>query len=129
MLAENHCITLVADRDLSGNGVDVEMFGAGRQLPPGPALLSLSTGAPLCVSAVFTTAGGWHCRINPPLRIERTESLRDDVTTLTRLVAEQFERFIAAAPTDWHMFQPAWPDIAGSVSTAEHGSLATMASP
>jgi lauroyl/myristoyl acyltransferase len=23
-------------------------------------------------------------------------------------MAEEFERAIAAAPTDWHMFQPAW---------------------
>jgi KDO2-lipid IV(A) lauroyltransferase len=30
------------------------------------------------------------------------------VAALTRLVAERFERAIAAHPTDWHMFQPAW---------------------
>ena len=128
LLAENHCITLVADRDLSGNGVEVEMFGAKRQLPPGPALLSLSTGAPLCVAAVFTTAQGWHCRINAPIVIDRTDSLRADVTTLTRLVAGQFERFIAAAPTDWHMFQPAWTDIAPPVAGAERTAMATVVS-
>jgi lauroyl/myristoyl acyltransferase len=32
------------------------------------------------------------------------------VTALTRLLARRFERSIAAAPTQWHMFQPAWPD-------------------
>jgi lauroyl/myristoyl acyltransferase len=30
-------------------------------------------------------------------------------------MAERFERAIAAKPTDWHMFQPAWD---GSASTA-----------
>ncbi len=34
--------------------------------------------------------------------------MRQDVTALTRLLAERFERSISAAPTQWHMFQPAW---------------------
>jgi KDO2-lipid IV(A) lauroyltransferase len=108
LLARNHVITLVADRDLTGRGVEVEMFGATRLLPAGPALLSISTGAPLCVASVFTTPDGWHTRINAPVHIERSGKVRTDVTAVTRIVAEQFERFIAAAPTDWHMFQPAW---------------------
>lgn len=110
LIARNHVITLVADRDLTGKGVDVEMFGETRQLPAGPALLSLTTGAPLCVAAVFTTPEGWHTRINAPVEVERSGVLRADVAAMTRVVAGQFERFIAAAPADWHMFQPAWPD-------------------
>jgi phosphatidylinositol dimannoside acyltransferase len=113
LLAENRVITLVADRDLAARGVEVEMFGARRLLPAGPALLSLSTGAPLCVSAVFTTADGWHAVIDPPLEIERSGVMRQDVTVLTNLIAAGFERSIAAAPQDWHMFQPAWENGAG----------------
>jgi lauroyl/myristoyl acyltransferase len=30
------------------------------------------------------------------------------VTALTRRMAAEFERAIAARPVDWHMFQPAW---------------------
>jgi phosphatidylinositol dimannoside acyltransferase len=122
LIAQNHVITLVADRDLTGKGVDVEMFGAIRQLPAGPALLSITTGAPLCVAAVFTTAHGWHTRINPPVEVERTGQLRTDVTAMMRVVAEQFERFIAAAPADWHMFQPAWPEADGSARAAPPGA-------
>jgi lauroyl/myristoyl acyltransferase len=112
LLSENHIITLVADRDLTGRGVPVEMFGAAKLLPAGPAMLSLSTGAPLCVCAVFTTPEGWHTVIGPPVRIERTGVMRQDVTALTRVIAAGFERFIASAPADWHMFQPAWDDPA-----------------
>jgi KDO2-lipid IV(A) lauroyltransferase len=108
LLAENEIITLVADRNISGRGVQVEMFGASRNLPAGPAFLSLATGSPLSVAAVYTTDEGWFCRIRPPIELERTGEMRADVTTLTKLVAEGFERAIAAAPTDWHMFQPAW---------------------
>jgi KDO2-lipid IV(A) lauroyltransferase len=108
LLRENEIITLVADRDLTRRGVDVEMFGAPRKLPAGPAYLSLMTGAPLCTAAVYTTEEGWLCVILPPIEIERTGDTRRDVTTLTHAIAERFERSIAAAPSDWHMLQPAW---------------------
>ncbi len=108
LLAENHIITLVADRDLTRRGVEVEMFGEKRRLPAGPAYLSLLTGAPLSVAAVFTTPDGHNCFINPWIEIERTGEMRRDVTAMTLQVAAQLERFIASAPTDWHMFQPAW---------------------
>ncbi|MBA3551463.1 MAG: phosphatidylinositol mannoside acyltransferase [Actinobacteria bacterium] len=110
LLAENHAVTLVADRDLTGRGVDVEMFGDVRKLPAGPAFLSLATGSPLSVCAVFTTAEGWHVKIGPPVEIERSGETRKDVESLTRVIAGGFERYICEAPTDWHMFQPAWPD-------------------
>ncbi len=108
MLADNYVVTLVADRDLGGRGVDCEMFGRTRKLPAGPALLSLSTGAPLLACSTFTADDGWLCLIGEPLEIERTGDMRTDVTALTRLLAAEFERAIAARPTDWHMFQPAW---------------------
>jgi phosphatidylinositol dimannoside acyltransferase len=109
-LAEGNIVALVADRDLSGRGVEVTMFGVRRQLPAGPALLSLTTGAPLIVTPVYQTERGWRCVMTPPLTIERTGDRRADVRALTRRMAEEFERAIAAAPTDWHMFQPAWED-------------------
>ena len=48
--------------------------------------------------------------MTPPLVVEPTGDRRADVATLTARMAEEFERAIAAAPTDWHMFQPAWED-------------------
>jgi len=108
LLAGNWIVALVADRDLSSRGVEVEMFGRRRKLPAGPALLSLSTGAPLIACSVYTTDDGWSIRIGAPLSIERTGVVRDDVAALTRLLAAEFERAIAARPVDWHMFQPAW---------------------
>ena len=108
LLSENWMVALVADRDLSRRGIEVEMFGARRSVPAGPALLSLSVGAPLLVCPVYTRPDGWEVRIGEPLEIERTGVMREDVATLSRLMAERFERAIAAEPTDWHMFQPAW---------------------
>lgn len=115
LLSENWMVALVADRDLTGRGIEVEMFGATRRVPAGPALLSLSSGAPLVVCPVYTRDDGWEVRIGEPLEIERTGVMREDVAALSRLMAERFERAIAAKPTDWHMFQPAWD---GSASAA-----------
>jgi KDO2-lipid IV(A) lauroyltransferase len=110
LLADNWVIALVADRDLTGRGVEVEMFGAPRRLPAGPALLSVMSGAPLMACPVYTTDSGWHSRIGRPLEIEATGETRADVTALSHVLAREFERAIAAKPTDWHMFQPAWED-------------------
>lgn len=119
-LAEGYIVALVSDRDLTGRGVEVTMFGRTRRVPAGPALLSLTTGAPLLVTPVFQTEGGWRVVITPPLSIETSGDRRADVTALSRRMAEEFERAIAAAPSDWHMFQPAWPD-AGPEAGPEAG--------
>lgn len=110
LLRENEVVALVADRDIKERGVEVEMFGERRLMPAGPALLALLTGSPLMPCPTYDSEEGWVIHIGAPLEIERTDVLRDDVTALTRLLASHFERAIAAVPTQWHMFQPAWPD-------------------
>ena len=119
LLGKNWIVALVADRDLTGRGVEVEMFGATRRLPAGPALLSLSTGAPLLVCPVWTTENGWHIRVGEPLGTQPTGRTREDVAALTRLMGAEFERAIAANPVDWHMFQPAWAETPGSGGRGE----------
>jgi KDO2-lipid IV(A) lauroyltransferase len=111
LLSENSVVALVADRDLTGRGIEVEMFGAPRRIPAGPALLSLTSGAPIIVCPVTTLARGWRVRLGAPLLFERTGETKADVMALTRLMAAEFERAIAARPADWHMFQPAWESV------------------
>lgn len=108
LLARNRIVGLVADRDLTGRGIEVEMFGAPRRLPTGPAKLAISTGAALLVCSSSTTEEGWAFRVEP-LAVTRTGDPEADVAAVTRAIAERFERQIAANPPDWHVFQPAWP--------------------
>lgn len=108
LLAENWLVALVADRDLTGRGIEVEMFGASRTVPAGPALLSLTSGAPILVCPVYTLPRGWQVRIGAALEFEPTGNTRADVTALSRQMAAAFERAIAAKPADWHLFQPGW---------------------
>jgi KDO2-lipid IV(A) lauroyltransferase len=124
LLSQNQLVALVADRDLSGRGVEVEMFGGVRKLPAGPALLSLTSGAPILVCPIHTTERGWFCRLGEPLEITPTGDRRRDVGAITRLIADEFERAIAVNPPDWHMFQPGW----SRAGRAEHRAASNEAS-
>ena len=106
-LERNRIVALVADRDLSGGGVEVEMFGRTRRMPSGPAMLSVSSEASLLAGAILTTPEGWSLTFRE-VSVERTGRRKEDVLALTRALASAFERGIASSPADWHLFQPGW---------------------
>jgi KDO2-lipid IV(A) lauroyltransferase len=109
-LGDGHVVCLVCDRDLTGDGVDVEFFGERTRLPAGPATLALRSGAPLLPTAVFFRDDGGHgTDIGAPLPVERRGRLRDDVTRVTQDLARRLEALIRAAPEQWLMMQPNWP--------------------
>ncbi|MCZ7530892.1 MAG: phosphatidylinositol mannoside acyltransferase [Acidimicrobiia bacterium] len=109
-LREGKALALLCDRDLSGDGVEVEFFGERTTLPSGPALLALRTGAPLFPSAVyFRAGGGHHAVVRPPLETTRQGKLRDNIVELTQRLAFELEDLIRVAPEQWHMMQPNWP--------------------
>jgi len=105
-------LCLVADRDLTSSGVEVDFFGQPARFPAGPAALALSTGAPLLpVTLWYPGPGeppGWRGRIHPAVRPPATGSRREKVAAMTQAVADVFAEGIAAHPTDWHMLQPVW---------------------
>lgn len=112
-LASGAILTLLCDRDLTGDGVEVEFFGETTKLPGGPALLALRTGAPLVPLAVYQKGRGHHARVLPPIAAEREGRLRDDVQRVTQDLARALEELIRAEPTQWHVLQPNWPsDVA-----------------
>jgi KDO2-lipid IV(A) lauroyltransferase len=106
---EGAIVALLADRDLTGRGIQVEMFGKTRRMPAGPAMLSLTTGAPIVVVGSVETAGGWRAQVRPLDMPEPTGDRRTDARAITQAIAEAFERMIASSPPDWHLFQPGWP--------------------
>jgi phosphatidylinositol dimannoside acyltransferase len=109
-LRERRVVCLLCDRDLTGDGIEVEFFGERTTLPAGPATLALRTGAPLLPSAVyFRPRGGHHGIVQPPVPAERLGRLRDDVTRVTQELAYRFEQLIRAEPEQWHLLQPNWP--------------------
>jgi phosphatidylinositol dimannoside acyltransferase len=99
---------LVCDRDLTGGGLEVRLFGARAQMPGGPASIALRTGAPLLPCSVYhdRRPGRWRAVVHPPLRPEPTGDTRKDTLALTQRLADEFEELIAAAPTQWHVLSP-----------------------
>jgi lauroyl/myristoyl acyltransferase len=109
-LRENWLLALVCDRDLKGDGVEVEFFGEKTTMPGGPAMLALRAGAVIVPVAVyFRPQGGHHAIVRPPLDTTRHGSVRDDVARITQQLATEFEGLIAAEPQQWHLLQPNWP--------------------
>ena len=108
-IEEGNVLALLADRDLTGRGIKVQMFGATRRMPAGPAMLALSTGAPIVVVASYETAEGWRGLMRPLAMPQATGDRRADARAITQAIADAFELIVAASPPDWHMFQPGWP--------------------
>jgi KDO2-lipid IV(A) lauroyltransferase len=103
-------VGLLADRDLVGNGVEVDFFGEKTTLPAGPALLALRANAALMTCAIYQRPKGrYHAVLSAPLDTSRTGRMREDVQRLTEDTARSLEELIRAAPEQWHLFQPNWP--------------------
>lgn len=118
-LREGRVVTLVADRDILGSGVEVEFFGEVTTLPAGPAVLALRTGAPILPVAVYFEASGHHAGVvRPPLSVSREGRFRDDVTRVTADMAAELELLIRRAPEQWHLLQPNWPSDPGHPGSA-----------
>ena len=102
-------IALVADRDLSRSGIDVDFFGHPARMPAGPALLAVRTGIPLVTAFVSYTATGIHVEFNSvAIPTEGSESER--IAQVVQSCANIFAQGITKAPQDWHMLQRIWID-------------------
>lgn len=102
-LADNRIVCLMAERDLSRNGVTVEFFGESTRMPAGPAKLAIETGAALLPAHCWFEGDGWGMGVYPAV-----DTSSGDVTVITQALADRFARNIAAHPADWHMMQPQW---------------------
>lgn len=114
-LARNEVVCLLSDRDIQGNGVEVEFFGEKTTLPAGPAMLGIRSGTTVLPTAVYFTSAidGHHCVVRPPLKMEKVGGLRESVTVATQALARELEGLIRRAPEQWHLFQPNWPSDPG----------------
>jgi KDO2-lipid IV(A) lauroyltransferase len=102
-LRQNRAVCLMAERDLTRTGVEVDFFGEATRMPAGPAKLAIATGAALCAVHSWYEPNGWPIMIHPPL-----DTSSGDVGVITQALADQFATNIAAHPADWHMMQPQW---------------------
>ena len=102
-LRANHIVCLMAERDLTRTGVEVDFFGEPTRMPAGPAKLAIETGAALLPTHCWFEPDGWGFEVHPRLHCSS-----GDVGAITQAMADQFAINIAAHPADWHMLQPQW---------------------
>jgi KDO2-lipid IV(A) lauroyltransferase len=101
-------VCLVADRDLSGTGVEVAFFGRPARLPGGPAALAVQTGAALMPVTLWYEEKGWGARIHEEIPVPEDGTRREKIAVMTQELARAYEEGIAAHPEDWHMLQRVW---------------------
>ena len=104
-------VPLLADRDLSRNGVDVTLCGHRSRMPPGPALLAQQTGAAL-VPLTLAYVGDER---QPELELRFAEEVSVEpgaagVARAMQRVADVFSEGLRAHPEDWHMMQTVFTD-------------------
>lgn len=109
-------IALVADRDLSGSGIHVTMWGHEVRVAPGPAALAAATGNALIPVMIYSerltgerrraakSHTGKVLVFGPAIRVPDGPKAQH-VQVMTESWVEFMSEQIAAHPEDWHMLQ------------------------
>ena len=111
-------VALVADRDLSKNGIPVDFFGKGAQMPAGPALLAIQTGADLITAFVKYEDVGIRIIFEEAIAVPESGSVPEKAGVMTQVMADRFAKHLAVNTVDWHMMQRIWLDPSESKSNA-----------
>ena len=108
-LNEGALVALVSDRDLSKSGIDVNFFNGPARMPAGPAILALTTKAPLVSAFVSYTENGIHIDFKNVV-LPSVGTREEKVKEIVQISAQHFEDGIREHPEDWHMLQRIWID-------------------
>lgn len=115
-------ICLLADRDLSHRGVEVDYLGARARVAAGPAALAVSTGAPLVAAGIHYerltgarraaagTPWGIVIRFHPTIEVPTEGTTKERVRAVTQRWVDDLGDDIRAHPQDWHMLQKVFVD-------------------
>ncbi|MER6537202.1 phosphatidylinositol mannoside acyltransferase [Streptomyces sp900105755] len=108
-LRDGGLVCLVADRDLSASGIEVDFFGDTARMPAGPALLAQQTGAILLpVTLWYDDTPVLQGRVHAPIEVPESGDRAAKTSVMTQALADAFATGIADHPEDWHMLQRLW---------------------
>jgi phosphatidylinositol dimannoside acyltransferase len=109
-LRQGRLVCIVADRDLSAGGVEVDLFGEKARIGAGPAALAARTGAALMPVTLWFTPDGWRGRIYPEIPVPAEGTQAQKVAAMSQRLATVWSGGIAEHPEDWHMLQKVFVD-------------------
>lgn len=113
-------VPLLADRDLSSTGVEVQVDGHGLRVAPGPAALALARGIPVMPVLIHyerltgarrraaRSPWGIHIQFLPEVEVPPAGpgvTNADRVAQMTREWFTAYAHAVAQVPQDWHMLQ------------------------
>jgi phosphatidylinositol dimannoside acyltransferase len=112
-LTKGGFVPLLADRDLSANGVPVTMFGEVARMAAGPAALAIVTGAALHPVSIYyerlppgsPARWGTVVLFHPEVPVPENGSRPEKIAAMTQACADALASGIAEHPVDWHMLQ------------------------
>jgi KDO2-lipid IV(A) lauroyltransferase len=111
VLRSGEVLLLVADRVIgdASDAVELPFCEGRREVPRGPAVLSLATGAPIIVGIAVRTPDGprrYRIILEPAIMPHGTEP--DAALNLTRKVTDRLAAAVREYPDQWFVFQPGW---------------------
>jgi KDO2-lipid IV(A) lauroyltransferase len=110
-------VPLLADRDLTARGIEVDFFGETARMAGGPAMLAEITGADLIpvtiryerldAARARVARSGWGIVIEfgEPVKRPSSEDRAERVAARLQACADWLAAGITRAPQDWHMLQ------------------------
>ena len=109
-LNQGKLIALVADRDMSRNGIEVNFLGGIAKMPAGPAILAIKTGSPLVTAYIRYLNKGIEITFDETIKLPVTGSEEEQIKIVTQSMSDNFAKRIKDSPVDWHMLQRIWVD-------------------
>ena len=109
-LNEGKLIALVADRDMSRNGIEVNFLGGIAKMPAGPAILAIKSGSPLVTAYIRYLDNGIEITFDETIKLPIAGNEEEQVRKITQSMADNFAKRIKDSPVDWHMLQRIWVD-------------------
>jgi len=108
-LHRNEILYIVADEQQRRGGFPVPFFGQVAYSPPGPAILSLKTGAPILPMFILRDDElNRTLVIKSPLQFEPTKDQRKDIERLTYQFTKAIEETVRQYPTQWAWLNRRW---------------------
>jgi phosphatidylinositol dimannoside acyltransferase len=104
-LRSGKIVVLPCDRDVTGNGIEVEFFGEKAKMMAGPAALAVLTGAALMPATLWFEEDGWGVNIGAEIPMPGSGTRTQKIAVMTQGLARFFEDGIREHPYDWLMLQ------------------------
>ena len=109
-LNQGKLVALVADRDMSRNGIEVNFLGGIAKMPAGPAILAIKSGSPLVTAYIRYLDEGIEITFDETIQLPISGSEEEQISIVTQSMADNFAKRIQDSPVDWHMLQRIWVD-------------------